>query len=838
MFSLLGAPYYRRHAVRCLLVVACMALTAAIHVGISLGNSSLQSVFRETLDRIAGRAQIQVTGAGGVPEELPDALRQLDCVDEVGATILRTAPVELPGETAIAFLGVDLLEDDRFRDYAVEPSGDGAGGFEDALILLAQPDSVLVTRELADRSGLDKGSVLPVWTGREQRNLIVRGLLANTEITSAYGGNLAVMDLYAAQHVFSRRGFFDRIDVRVQQGSDVESCGAAIDRQIDGRFDVAATTRASSSTQAFGVMYTAIVDASALLALLAALMLIHHASTVGVAQREREIAILLSLGASERRIRRFVLTEAALAGAMAGTLGLAIGYAAAHPLAETLQGVLRSARGVAVDSPEIVLDPVWAAGIILAAAAVAFVGAWGAANAAARVPPVQLAGGRRYSERTDTGWRAALAQAALFGTTALLVQRYWTHPDAVYVCFPLALAALWRLARVVEQPLLWLVEQVVAGLWRFAGPVAIGSLEREGRRLRGPLLAIAFSIAILATISGITSAYAERFVTWASTKIRVDFVVHSAASFSEHGALLSPAIYAEIRAADGVAEAARLRRFNGRAAGRPATLVAVDLEIWQRAAGLPPPQSPSGAAVTENFAALAGLNAGDPLLVETPAGQLELRVEQIAEDYTSESGAVYFDWTLYEEYFGDDAIEMIGVILEPSADKERARERIAARLPPGVPTLIADPSQISRHVRMMVDRWRRASLLQAVAVIPIAILAVVSFLIVSLAGKQRQLAILEALGAGPEQIRRCVWAELIALGLAGSLLGVAWGALLLLFTLESIQQTLLGFNLPFHFDWRLMLGLLAAGPLGAWAAAWLPAKAMARRPLVQQLGDD
>ena len=834
MFSLLGIPYYRRHAVRCSLIIACMALTAAIQVGISLGNASLQGVFQDTLDRVAGRAQIQVSGAGGVPEDLLETVRTLDCVSEAAATILRPAPVRLPGETAIAFLGVDLLEDDRFRDYGVE----GGGGFEDALVLLAQPDSVLVTRELAERHGLAKGSELPVWTGREERALVIRGLLEDTDLTGAYGGNLALMDLYAAQHVFSRRGLFDGIDVQIGQDATVEGCVAAIKQALDGGFDVAPTARAGESTQAFGVMYGAIVDASTLLALLAALMLIQHASAVSVAQREKEIAILLSLGADEKRIRRFVLAEAALAGALAGILGLAIGYGAAHPFAGTLEGVLRSARGIMVKSAEVRLDVLWAVGTILATAAVALAGAWGAANTAAAVPPIQLAGGRRYSERLERRRNDAFGQAALFAVTALIVQHVWTESAALYLCLPLALTALWRLAYALERPLFRLIGPCLAMLWPLAGALAVHSLENGGRRVRGPFLAIGFSVAIVAAIAGVTRSYADRFVSWASEGIRVDYVLHSGAALSERGALLSPETYQQVLGADGVAEAARLRRIKGRAAGRPATLVAVDLNVWRRVAELPAPRGPTSATVTQNFAARAGVEVGDTLTIETPGGLLELRADQLVEDYTSESGAVYFDWAVYERFFGSNAIEMIGIVLESSANREQVREKISALLPSGAPSLIVDPSQISAHIRGMVDHWQRASFLQAVAVFPIAVLAVVSFLVVSLASRQRQFAILEALGASPAQIRRCVQTEAFALGLAGSLLGLALGPLLQLFLLGSIQQTLLGFNLPFHFDWKLALGLLAAGPIGAVLAAWIPARGAHREPLARQLADE
>ena len=814
-----------------------MALAAAIHAGMSLGNSALEGVFRDTLDRVAGRAQIQVAGAGGVPEELLQKVREIECVSEAAATILRPVPLRLPGETAIAVLGVDLLEDDRFRDYALESDKGEAGRFDDALVLLAQPDSVLVTKALATRHGLSKGSALPVWAGREDRDLTVRGLLADTDLTGAYGGNLAVMDLYAAQHVFSRRGLFDRIDIQAREGADVEACSAAISESLEGRFDVSVTARAGGSTRAFTAMYDAMVDASTLLALLAALMMIHHASAVAVAQREREIAILVALGADEGRMRRFVLAEASAAGALGGALGLGIGYWAARPLAGALQGVLRSALGFVIEPGAADLDPLWAGGMILAAAGVAFAGAWSTAQAAGRIPPIQLAGARRYSERGERR-AAVLVQAALLAVAAFAVQRLWRDNSVLCLSLPLALAALWRVARGVEGRLFRLTGLAIGAAWPLAGALAVESLARERRRVRGPLLAIAFSTAVLVTVSGVTGSYADSFLGWAAETIRVDYVVHSAGSLSEQGALFSAETHRRLLAVEGVAEAARLRRLTGRAAGRRARLFAVDLEVWKQAAGLPPPSSANGAMVARNFALRAGLEEGERFAIESPSGPVELRADQIVDDYISELGAVYFEWDLYERAFRSDAIEMVGLVLGPNANREETRERIVAALPEGAPVLIVDPSQISAHIQSMVDRWRRAQALQAAALVPIAILAAGSFLTVSLLGKRGQLAILEALGAGPAEIRGFVYAEAVALGLAGSLLGLALGVLLQLFVLDALEQILLGFDLGFVLDWRLAIGLLAAGPAGAIAAAWIPTRAICRAQLVRQLAGE
>ena len=52
--------------------------------------------------------------------------------------------------------------------------------------------------------------------GRKQ--FTVRGILKAGGMAQAFGGNLGIMDIYAAQSVFGRGRHFDRIDIGLQEG--------------------------------------------------------------------------------------------------------------------------------------------------------------------------------------------------------------------------------------------------------------------------------------------------------------------------------------------------------------------------------------------------------------------------------------------------------------------------------------------------------------------------------------------------------------------------------------------------------------------------------------------
>ena len=49
-----------------------------------------------------------------------------------------------------------------------------------------------------------------------EKRFTVQGIMKSGGLTSAFGGNLGVMDVYAAQKIFGRGRKFDRVDVAVK----------------------------------------------------------------------------------------------------------------------------------------------------------------------------------------------------------------------------------------------------------------------------------------------------------------------------------------------------------------------------------------------------------------------------------------------------------------------------------------------------------------------------------------------------------------------------------------------------------------------------------------------
>src|SRR5262249_17350594 len=158
---------------------------------------------QRTVDRIAGAAQLQIAaGENGFEEEVLERVQSLQEVRVAAPGIEAGGGKGVGGGGRPFILGGGLTGDRSLRDYEFESAEESI--IEDPLIFLAQPDSLIVTHEFAARNGLARNSRLAMGTMEGEKEFTIRGVMKPGGLSSVYGGNLAVMDIYAAQKVFGR----------------------------------------------------------------------------------------------------------------------------------------------------------------------------------------------------------------------------------------------------------------------------------------------------------------------------------------------------------------------------------------------------------------------------------------------------------------------------------------------------------------------------------------------------------------------------------------------------------------------------------------------------------
>ena len=356
LLRLISWPYFRKHVLRTILTTAGIVLGVAVFVGMHTANQSVLSAFSQTVDRIAGKTELQVTaGETGFGEDVLDKVQSASTVRVAVPVIEAVVDSNIKGQGNLLVLGIDMTGDRSLRDYDLD-SGDDAV-IDDPLVFLAQPDSLILSKEFADRNHLAVGSRLPLGTVEGEKAFTVRGIMKSSGLTSAFGGNLAIMDIYAAQKMFGRGRTFDRIDLAVKPGTTLAECERELGALLGPAFDIQPPAGRGQQFEAMLAGYSMMVSISSAFALFIGMFIIYNSFAIAVTQRRSEIGILRALGATRGQIQWLFLGESAVMGLVGSVVGLALGVLIARAIASSVSAMIADVYFVAQRADDLAINP-------------------------------------------------------------------------------------------------------------------------------------------------------------------------------------------------------------------------------------------------------------------------------------------------------------------------------------------------------------------------------------------------------------------------------------------------------------------------------------------------
>jgi putative ABC transport system permease protein len=240
-----------------------------------------------------------------------------------------------------------------------------------------------------------------------------------------------------------------------------------------------------------------------------------------------------------------------------------------------------------------------------------------------------------------------------------------------------------------------------------------------------------------------------------------------------------------------------------------------------------------------------GLTIGDVVKVQTPDEVAEYEIVGILRFGESDnlSGATFagFELSTAQELFGlVGQYSSITVIGEEGTNTDLLRNSIAAALPEGIEAVSAadEAAEQSEALSESLGFLRTALLIFAAVAIFVASFIIQNTFRIIVRQRQKELALLRAIGATGNQVIWMVVIEAMLVAVVASVLGILFG-----FVLSSGLTAVMaaaGFDLPSTsapLAMRTVLVSLAVGVLVTLAAAVLPAIRASRIPPVAALQD-
>ena len=845
LLKLISWPYIRKHLGRWVLTAAGIVLGVAVFVGMHTANQSVLFAFRQTVDRIAGATQLQVSsGEAGFPEEVLDRVQADPQVRVAVPVIQAVVSTGLAGQGNLLILGVDMTGDRSLRDYDLE-SADTV--VDDPLVFLAQPDSLIITDTFARDNRLAIGSRVPMSTMQGEKMFTVRGIMKSGGLASAFGGNLAIMDVYAAEKVFGRSRKFDRIDLSVKDGVAVADARARLQALLGPGYQVEEPSARAQQFESISRIYSVTANITSAFALFIGMFIIYNTFQIAVTQRRAEIGILRALGATRRQVQTLFLAESAVTGLIGSILGLLLGIVIARAMTGYIGALLGEVFGIAQKAEEISTNPMLLGFAAVLGTVTSVVAAFLPARNAARVDPVQALQKGKFQQLSDGENRArrraalAVASAALF---AFLLSNSFHR--LVYVGNALIVAAALLLTPTLALFITRALRPVLRWLRPVEGTLAADSLLQAPRRTSGAVMALMLSLALVVALGGLTRASYDSILKWMTVALNPDLFVSPSESLTERSFTFPGSMTAELRAIPGIAEVQPVRAARITVNGSPIIVVAADVQALVQRATLPPVAGDAhrmyretaqgkAALASENFARMHGLKLGDVLEVSSPSGRIQLPIAGIVTDYSDQQGSILIDRSVFEHYWNDDAVNVFRIYLAHGAAEETVKRSILARFGSQRRLFVLNNRDVKRYILDLTNQWFGITYVQIGVAVLVAVLGIVNTLTVSIADRRRELGVLQAVGGLRNQVRGTIWLEAVAIGTVGLVLGLAFGALQLHFSLIETAEDLAGMRLAYEYPYRIAMLLLPVILGVAFISSVGPAESAVRGSLVEAL---
>ncbi|MBX9671423.1 MAG: ABC transporter permease [Candidatus Obscuribacterales bacterium] len=833
--------------VRSFITIGGIALGVSVFLAITLANETALSKFRETVDVIAGKANLEIRSQSGryIPLSYMEQLVWLQNLGVRFAPMLQdTVVFGKEGSEPVQLVGIDVLADQDF--FA------GGVGTNESYDMFA-PGAALVGWRLAETFHLKVGDDFDLTVNDRQHKFHVSGILEKSGLGGAFSGNVVATDIENAQAALDSVSKISEIELIVPDNR-LDEIKEEIQASLPATMIVERPESRGNNVEKMTRSFQYNLTALAFIALIVGMFLIHNTITISVIRRRAEIGTLRALGLPRRQVSALFMGEAAAFGVLGSAVGVACGVVFADGALSAIAGTMehfyfQHPFGSTSVEPSSLLRAFLIGLVITMVAAVPPI--WESTT----VQPAEAV--RRSSLESKvlgSSGRLSLIGLLLFLGCWLAAQGPPINgfPFLGYLSALCAILGMSFCTPILVKSIFGLVGSTRAfrRIIGVEGTLAARSLYGASGRTSLAIASLMIGISMMISLAIMISSFRSTVVAWVDQTLKADLWIQSASR--ERGsrqARLSEAVSGMIQklpgvvAVDGFVEQRMLYR------GEPSIVSGGEFNIIKRFGGL---RFTSGESVdqvfsrltskscliSESFAIRRNVCTGDTIEVPTDKGIISLSVGGVYYDYSSDLGQVVIDRELYKKYFDDHSLTSIAVYLRPDVDLEQARSEILNAVNGYSLICIRSTRELRKEAMRVFDRTFAVTYALHTIAVTVALLSIMNALLALSFESRRDFGILRYLGAQRGQLQAIVYGQSFLLGCLGNGTGLFVGGILSLLLVNVINRQSFGWTVQLAIPWDFIAQSSLLVLLAALAAGFVPARQAARTKAPEVVRDE
>ena len=423
-----------------------VVIGVAFVAGTLVYTDTIDESFKDLFQRLSKGTDVQVSAKDPIdasflsqPDPFPEALLQrIKGVDGVAA-----AEGQIDGQVTL-FKGKDRVGSAQQGPAVLGNSGEER--FDPSTYVeggpIRDPGKVGIDQGTAEKEDLGIGDKLTL-AGEGPSKTYEVGAVFKLADQKSFGIPVAIVTLPEAQRLAGRAGKLDEIKIAADRGTDPEQLRDRLQADLRGENvlietgEDAANRQSKEITDNLGFLSTALLVFAGV-SLLVGAFLIFNTFAITVAQRQREFALLRTIGGSRGQVLRAVLLEAVIIGLVASAIGCLLGLA----IAPGLNAMLGAFGLTLPNTGTVILPRTIVIGMLIGTVTTIVAGIVPARRATAVKPMEALRDAALPSARKIRKRRVALAAAMLVIGVVVTLVGLFSDGDAAAIASLIGAGAL------------------------------------------------------------------------------------------------------------------------------------------------------------------------------------------------------------------------------------------------------------------------------------------------------------------------------------------------------------------------------------------------------------
>lgn len=826
--------YYRRHALLPLLCLAGISLGVGIIVAVELINNAALSSFSSSVDFLSGRATHSVvSGYGRIEEGVFAELWRNPRVKGATPIIQMMATTVETGDEPIRFLGIDPMLDVEFRQL-VPPDTQEASLVQ---FLTSEIPLVYVSGQLLERFGLKPGDMLTLLTAGIEKKVKILGAIPQSGVSEE--DNLAVLDISAAQDLFGKTGYVDRIDIIAETNPEEVLKG------LPESLSLSTANERTSTLKAMLYSFQLNLAAMSLLALFVGTFLIYNFSMFSVLSRREDMALLLTLGADRRGLVGAFLAESLLLGAAGSIVGIGFGYVVGWSSIERVSSTISDLYFfLKVETVRLTLS------VVLKGLGVGFlatlVGTGLPALEVAVTPPVLGIKRQSIEDRAHSLKALLLVGGALCFALAL----FWAWASRYSIFWGFASAFGMTLAFALLTPSILSPFTHYSGIWlrKISGSLEVFLAARTIRaslsRTSIAVAALAVALSMALGVDTMISSFRQSVDTWAEGSIQGDLYISPSTTKWDHP--LPEGLVTSLMHDPRVEAVERYSTYKLNLHGKPVRLRIVDAKVLEHRSrftflegreGAWDKLKQGGVFVSESLGYRHGLSVGENVELAAPDGKRTFPIVSLVRDYSSDQGTIHMDRNVYEPIWKDKRVQSVALFLKPGVSPADVRGSLVSTYP-GLDKTIVSNRKMRSDILVIFDKtFAPTATLKGVSLL-VALLGIATALMAILMERSPEMTVLSYLGMTPRELGKMNVYQALVMGLVSYLIAVACGLILAYIIIYAINYRSFGWSIDVYLNPWVFGKAFVLTALACLAASLYPTYRLVRSSAAPMLKEE